>query len=375
MRGKNRIVIVYITILALIIALLVGTHVLLDRVRSQQDGTALVINVAGRQRMLSQRVTLFAGEFIRTGAPSDRDNLQDAIDFMQAQHAMLTTPPEGSIFEARLTPPLLALYEEQGLNEEVESFLASARSLASEEPEDPTQALEHLLDLATHQLLEQLDQAVYLYQADSEKAVASIHRLQDTTFAFLMFSLLLEALLIFRPMLRFTNRMYHLAMTDDLTGLPNRRSFMTACRKHIADTQRAPSRLAVLILDIDNFKSINDRYGHDVGDIVLANVAKVLREQARKQDLIGRLGGEEFGLMFTDITATQAESASKRLIACVASSEIVLSSGGTLNITMSGGLTMLESGEDLSAVIKRADLLLYQAKRAGKARIEHSRKP
>lgn len=370
MPKRAKISVLYPLILAFIIVLALGTHSLIDQIESEQDGAAMVINTAGRQRMLSQRIALFAGEFSRTGKPESRENLHEAIYTMQDQHNRLTNPDRGSAFEARLTAPLRTLYEEEGLNHEVELFLSSAKQIASDQSEDVAQHLNILMGLASNSMLQKLDDAVAIYQTDSENELTNMHRVENGTFAILMLSLLVEALLIFRPLLQLNHRLHAMAMTDELTGLPNRRYFMNGCQKHLSLSRSEYPTSALLLLDVDNFKAVNDQHGHDAGDIVLQNIARVLRDQARKMDLVGRLGGEEFGVLFTGLTAEQARDASKRLLEKVAQCNSRITSKLTLNVTMSGGLTMLEHGDSLTETLKRADILLYQAKSNGKAHVE-----
>ena len=162
-----------------------------------------------------------------------------------------------------------------------------------------------------------------------------------------------------------------LAMLDDLTGISNRRSFIAACNQHITDPNEHAHRTAFLLMDIDNFKSVNDRYGHDAGDIVLIEVAQLLQNKARQRDMVGRLGGEEFGVMLTNINPSQAVYASERILKSIAATQIRITPDTHISITMSGGLTMLKAEEPLSDSIKRADRLLYQAKNAGKACIQY----
>lgn len=135
----------------------------------------------------------------------------------------------------------------------------------------------------------------------------------------------------------------------ELVLLPRIRNPAAArCRPHIPACISSP-RLAA--------------WGRDVG--------KVLRQQARQKDPVGRPGGEEFGVLFTRLTPEAARAASQRFIEQVAAHESQLASGANVRVTMSGGLTMVEPGEAIEAAYRRADQLLYQAKRSGKARIEY----
>ena len=371
MTKTNALSLLCFVIIAGVCGMALGAHVLVERVEAEQDGSALVINVAGRQRMLSQRITLFAGAFIRSGSTTHRERLWTAIDRMQEQHDQLAHPEEGNPFSARLTPQLVDLYGPQGLNAEVEQFLDSARAIASGQSDDDARDLALLMALASDPMLDKLDQAVSHYQTDSENTLDALHRIQTWIFTILMLSLLAEAFLIAGPLLRLTSGLHRLAMTDELTALPNRRSFMTATREHILASDAASLPSALLLLDIDNFKVINDRYGHDAGDAVLKTTAQALREHVRQQDRLGRLGGEEFGVLFTDVTLQQAIDASERLVRNIARAQSHIGPHTTLRITVSGGLTPLSPMDDVQVALKRADQLLYQAKSNGKDQVAY----
>jgi len=152
------------------------------------------------------------------------------------------------------------------------------------------------------------------------------------------------------------------AMTDPLTGLANRRAFFDFLEK-IAEQHR-PACLA--ILDIDHFKQINDRYGHAVGDQVLREFASVATRSLRSNDLIARIGGEEFAVLLLDATIEEAQRIGERLGACIA--EVAFqTTGGAVPVTVSTGVAALTS--DCDAAFDAADRALYRAKTSGRARL------
>lgn len=157
-----------------------------------------------------------------------------------------------------------------------------------------------------------------------------------------------------------------LASTDALTGVPNRRHFMTMLDKEIKRHRRFNAPLAVAMLDLDRFKRINDDYGHDAGDDVLIWFARLLTKQFRTYDGIGRLGGEEFAVIFPNSEIHDAAAACERLGRAVRREEAPTSSGD-IRVTVSQGLTSIHGylvpGREL---LKTADVLLYEAKGAGR---------
>ncbi|MHA6849342.1 sensor domain-containing diguanylate cyclase [Ralstonia pseudosolanacearum] len=151
------------------------------------------------------------------------------------------------------------------------------------------------------------------------------------------------------------------ALTDPLTGLYNRRGVANALRLHAGRHQP----FAAVTLDVDHFKRINDRYGHDVGDQVLRHLAALIREQARHGDITGRIGGEEFILLLPDATPDGAFKTAERLRLAVEArpnptGQVVTVSLGVAHYPQSAG--------EVDAVLKLSDLALYQAKRDGRNR-------
>lgn len=157
--------------------------------------------------------------------------------------------------------------------------------------------------------------------------------------------------------------------TDELTGLANRRYFLETLETELARSRRYHTPLSLAILDIDHFKHINDTLGHDAGDRVLCDLGKLLVSELRTFDGIGRLGGEEFAILFPNTTAANAELACERVIAAIGTREVMTDEGST-RYTASFGLT--DAGDDTAdgqAFLKAADKLLYQAKADGRNRI------
>jgi len=163
--------------------------------------------------------------------------------------------------------------------------------------------------------------------------------------------------------------MKRLASTDDLTGLLNRREFFARAEaaRMLALRQRQP--IALLMLDIDHFKQLNDRFGHATGDEALLLFARTTSGILREHDILGRMGGEEFALALPGTDLAGAMQAAERLRQ--ATMEIrLLTCGNNYTMTVSIGLVVIEPNEDLPAALARADRGLYAAKRNGRNRIE-----
>lgn len=158
-----------------------------------------------------------------------------------------------------------------------------------------------------------------------------------------------------------------LATTDYLTGLANRRHFLARVSEELARLSRHPdNEAAVLMLDLDHFKAVNDRYGHSAGDTVLRQFAGVMREGLRRIDLAGRVGGEEFAVLLPDAGIGDAQKMAERLRARVADQPVSVE-GACIPVTVSIGITQLRPGDrSPDEALQRADKALYRAKSSGR---------
>ncbi|MBI5891732.1 MAG: diguanylate cyclase [Nitrosomonadales bacterium] len=159
------------------------------------------------------------------------------------------------------------------------------------------------------------------------------------------------------------------AQVDVLTGLNNRRHFYELAELEIERTRRYGKPLAVLMLDADHFKHINDSHGHHVGDAVLQKLGAVCRHTMREIDIVGRLGGEEFAILLPEVTTAQAQEAAERLRKAVTAAAVP-TQGESVFFTVSIGVTGLaETDRDIVTLLKRADAAMYDAKQAGRNRV------
>ena len=166
------------------------------------------------------------------------------------------------------------------------------------------------------------------------------------------------------------NHTLALAVTDELTGLYNRRYFDRHLTLMLDKAREQHRDMAVMLIDMDFFKAVNDTYGHDTGDAVLREFALRLRRNIRGVDLACRYGGEEFVVLMPDTDYRQAQGVAERVRMAVAERSFEIASGRGLTITISVGLALNESQVDSpEALLKRADVALYRAKREGRNRV------
>jgi diguanylate cyclase len=155
------------------------------------------------------------------------------------------------------------------------------------------------------------------------------------------------------------------ARTDSLTGIANRRAFDDDLKRRFSEWERKHTPCTLVLLDIDFFKKFNDTHGHQVGDEVLRQVAKVLKAQSRDMDLPCRYGGEEFGVILPATDAASACKVAERIRAAVEESTTVCD-GKSLKVTCSLGVSEFRPGVDVDQLIRRADEALYASKKAGR---------
>ena len=153
---------------------------------------------------------------------------------------------------------------------------------------------------------------------------------------------------------------------DALTDLPNRRQFEERLALALRRLQRHGGPLALLCLDVDNFKGINDGYGHAVGDAVLQAFARRLCDSVRDTDLVARLGGDEFVILLEDVAAGGAETVARKVIAAMA--DAIDAAGNQLVVSTSIGIACADAPTDAGSLMARADAALYVAKKAGRNR-------
>jgi diguanylate cyclase (GGDEF)-like protein/PAS domain S-box-containing protein len=164
------------------------------------------------------------------------------------------------------------------------------------------------------------------------------------------------------------------AMIDQLTEVPNRRYLERCLDSRARELSRYGWPYGVVLLDVDEFKAVNDTHGHDVGDRVLRVVARTLAHSTRAFDVVGRWGGEEFLAVIPQVDLEVISEISDRFRRLVESAHLDLASG-PLSVTVSVGAALAEEGEANQALVKRADDCLYEAKRSGRNRVKTSEYP
>jgi len=165
-------------------------------------------------------------------------------------------------------------------------------------------------------------------------------------------------------------RLHLRAATDELTGALTRRALRERADEHVAQARRSRLQVAVLMLDLDHFKLINDRHGHGIGDVVLRNAAGLWRDALRADSLLARYGGEEFVALVPVEDLRAARLIAERLRLAIGQAPWPALTGTTVQATTSVGVTLALDGETLDASLQRADEAMYRAKREGRNQVQ-----
>jgi diguanylate cyclase (GGDEF)-like protein len=159
------------------------------------------------------------------------------------------------------------------------------------------------------------------------------------------------------------------AVTDELTGLANRRRFMDVVTLELKRSERFESPLGLILVDLDDFKAVNDRFGHQTGDVVLRALSDVFRASLRDVDLAARIGGEEFAVLLPETDGSGAAGVAERLRATLAAVELEGPEGDRLGVTASFGVAFYPEAQSVDELLTLADTALYRAKAEGKNRV------
>ncbi|WP_140629665.1 diguanylate cyclase [Methylibium rhizosphaerae] len=187
---------------------------------------------------------------------------------------------------------------------------------------------------------------------------------------FVVLNVMLRRMVI-NPMTTRMGALKRLAAVDALTGAVNRRGFNKFLGGHLRRAREQGTPLSVVMIDLDHFKQVNDRFGHAAGDAALRELVRRVRSRSRGRDVLGRLGGEEFALVLPNTALPDALSAAKAVLAEVTDPPFE----GVGQITASLGVAQWNGSESLSQLLERADAALYAAKHKGRARIECAEVP
>lgn len=395
----------YVLALLLIALLSTGTLYIVDYALKASDFTALIVNKSAKQRMYSQRIASFSQQYYRctyvkqtcSEHATVQLTLEEAINEMRQANDTLSSGNLSKDVHIKLSTTMTDIYfGDINLKKRVNDYLDLANKLTkTQSQKEALEVLDHLL-LLSNPLLVDLNGAVYQYQKEGEKNIANIRYLETLAWLLTLFTLLIEVIFIFQPManalkLYIQNeksykehleqeikiRTYSLeqanqklsynASHDPLTGLNNRFNFERELENILFHYHVNHIPFAVLMLDIDWFKKVNDTYGHNVGDHVLKELSALLSAAIRVEDSAYRTGGEEFVIILNRISELEAMKKAEE-IRHIIEEYTCKCDGYALKLTISCGVyhSKCVEAENVHEVLKLVDNALYEAKHLGR---------
>lgn len=378
---------IYAGALAFVGVLVLGAYLLLDKRAGQHMATVELAHLIGQQARAVDSVgrsTLQIGLGIATG---NTDSIADA-------QAYLSELADGLLVDQRAITRIIAAEEtveavgdnvrraygngSGSVRVQIERIAESALWLAETEIDDATIDDDRFKSLIGARV-ENLATAIRLVGENLfDKINAQTARMKNMLTVLhggIIVGLFAVGAFVFYPLFRqIHDQRQHLlgqARTDPLTGALNRRSFDAAARAEFSRARRHGGALSVMALDIDNFKKLNDTYGHATGDDVIRTLAAICQDRLRESDVFARTGGEEFSILLPATTGEEAAVAAEKLRDMLANTQIPVRQSDTpVRFTVSFGIAEYETRDDsLEDLLHRADMRLYEAKRLGRNRV------
>jgi len=407
---KKGITIRYVLALSLIAVLSTIAFIFLQSALDDSNSTAFIVNISGKQRMLSQHIALDVHRIHENLSHHDsafppkdmarqllEKNTQDMLIANQMLSSGTLTPDKQSI---KLSPVIHEMYFGQmNLAQRVKEYTGLAQQILVLKDDHQAHKIVEAINDQSEALLRDLNKAVQQYEIEGEEKLHKIRQMDVFVWVLTIFILLLEVIFIFQPLSRriaelseaeeraienlqyqveirtlhlqqINQKLEDLASHDPLTGLKNRLNFEQDLEHIITQHVINHAPYAVLMLDIDWFKKVNDDHGHDVGDFFLIELAKLLRHTVRNEDKIYRVGGEEFVILLNRVSYDHALKKSEKIRQAIQSHTFEVSEV-TLHKTVSGGLfhSSLSNSTEVKSILKLTDNALYLSKSKGRNRI------
>lgn len=398
----------YVIAISLVAVLSIAAFMTMNTVIKGMDKNNYLINLSGKQRMLSQYIALDAYRVYSAEQAHLYDSelavvsarLERNLVEMSLANKMLTTGLLQDGSSITISPEIHDLFfGELNIRYRVQQYLALVRLIIQLPDDEQKMIIIRDIELRSDGILKDLDKVVQQFQLEGELGLQTIQDVKLSLLLITLLVLLLEVLFIFRPMVSHiiglskqkaetldsleyevavrtlhleeaNRRLDELAQHDALTGLRNRLNLESNIESVIEASAKHGAEYAVLMLDVDWFKKINDQYGHDAGDYVLQEMASILRRVVREGDHVYRAGGEEFVILLNRISYDDAV-AKAELIRHSVESHHFSYKDIVIDKTISGGLYHSDQFKvsEVKSVLKLVDNALYQAKSEGRNRI------
>ncbi len=375
----------YVVALSVIGLLAIASTLFSSAALSRQEKDSGVILTAANQILLSQQITESARELEVGMGATAAGTLRESLGQLTRTHVDLLFGDDQVGIPGDLSPELSELYS--SLEPRYASVVRRASGILALAESDLVVPHDQVEELAADAELYEtaMNTIVFRYQTEAEARVANLRVLEYALLSVTIVVLIVEALFLFRPAASATRRkweeqlashlsereddqrrMSYLARVDPLTGLINRFMFGDRLQNAIARARRDGGLVSLMFLDLDEFKAVNDRFGHSTGDQLLQEVAGRLTESVRESDTVARIGGDEFTIVLEG--AQRVEDAGHVATKILRALEVPYDIGGhELHITASIGIALYPiDGDDADALLRDADIAMYSAKSAGR---------
>ena len=379
MAGGKRYQRIYLTTFAFIALLITASIVIIDYIAAAEADMIEVNNIGGRQHTLSERTLHLLLEYAVENNQGARNQIVDLIELslqkFDKTHKLLIrgrlSDGESAIFSESIDDIFFG--EPEYLDEKSRIFIYNTREvLAGEWSAELISSyyLKQLREATKQDLQGSLETLAIQYTMNSKARIMRLRIVVAILLGGIVVVLCGVGALVFNPMFKRIEtqeqELHKMAFIDPLANCHNRRSFLANANTAFERSRRYKHTFAILFIDIDRFKDINDNYGHAIGDEALKEMTRICQDNIRDSDILGRIGGDEFGIILQEcdleFAILTAEKLRKRI-----SDHIVSSDVGTIRLSISvGAATTIPSDKDVYDILKRADKNLYEAKRSGR---------
>lgn len=393
------------SIAVLILALLsTGAFYAMKSALSDSESTALVVNISGKQRMLSQHIALDVHRIHVIRFHDARIELDSAVKSLKSRTAEMVSAnrrlSSGNLSENHVMPLSTDIREmffgEMNLAQRVCDYKDLSLQILQADSFEESMKVVDQINRLSEDLLGDLNKVVFQYQKESEERLKFLSEMETFIWLFALFVLMLEVAFIFRPMVRSVSqaakdekamldslqdqvelrtikleqanqRLMKLASHDPLTGVKNRLTMESEVEKVIDAYKEHQKDFGLVMVDIDWFKKVNDKLGHEYGDFVIKRFASLLEQHVRESDQVYRIGGEEFVLLMNRISLEEVLNKMEQLREHIQSQDFEYTGKHTL-ITASFGVFQSSRFKnfDFQEALRLADGALFQSKSLGR---------
>ena len=373
---------IYLTTFAFIALLITASIVIIDYIAAAEADMIEVNNIGGRQRTLSERTLHLLLEYAVENNQGARNQIVDLIELslqkFDKTHKLLIrgrlSDGESAIFSESIDDIFFG--EPEYLDEKARIFIYNTREVLAREWSAElisSYYLKQLREATKQDLHGSLETLAIQYTMNSKARITRLRIVVAILLGGIVVVLCGVGALVFNPMFKRIEtqeqELHKMAFIDPLANCHNRRSFLANANTAFERSRRYKHTFAILFIDIDRFKDINDNYGHAIGDEALKEMTRICQDNIRDSDILGRIGGDEFGIILQECGLEFAIQTAEKLRERI-SDHIVSSDVGTIRLSISvGAATAIPSDKDIYDILKRADKNLYEAKRGGRNQV------